>query len=110
MLNKIPFLLRGVLAVIIGVAHALPILADWYWNWPIMILSGLVSGWLMAGLLYGVFAGKKAIEATPEHLRDHSRNQPDASSPADRAKGYWIMTFLFMAAGVLIPLAKTWLE
>lgn len=109
-MNKLPFLVRGLLALLVAAAHSVPILADWYHSLLIGIISGIVSGWLVAGLSYGVFANKKAADATPEHLRDSRSAQPGGSSPRSRAIGYWIWTAFMIACGVAIPVAKIAME
>jgi len=95
---------------LVALLHALCVFDEWYTSIPILCLQGVVAGWLVAGFSYGVFAGKKAVEATKENLKNTKAYQDGGSTPASRAKGYWIWTFIIIAAAVAMPIAKVVLE
>ena len=109
-MSKIPFLVRGLLALSVAAIHSLSVLAEWYHSLLLGIVFGIVAGWIVGGLSYGVFAGKKAIDATPEHLRNNRTTQAGGSSPRSRAIGYWIWTALMIVAGIALPIAKVVME
>ena len=109
-MNKVPFIYRGLLGLVVAALHALSVLAEWYTSLALGIVLGVIAGWVVNGLLYGTFAAGEAIKATPGHLRDSRSNQPGASSPRSRAIGYWIMTAILIAGGIAIPIAKKFME
>jgi hypothetical protein len=109
-MKKLPLLVRWLLILLVAALHSTPILADWYTSLLLGIGSGIAAGWIVAGLSYEVFFGKKAVDALPDHLRNNSAAQPGGSSPRSRAIGFLIWTAFMIACAVAIPIAKVVLE
>lgn len=109
-MNKLPFIVRGLLALAVAALHSLAILAEWYHSLLLGIILGIVAGWIVAGLSYGVLFTKKAVDAIPEHMRDNRATQAGGSTPRSRAIGFIVWTAIMIAAGIAIPIAKVVLE
>jgi hypothetical protein len=99
MLNKIPFAAKGAFWLLTSFLYFYLILdnkVDFLFHSFLVYPIAIVLAWFFSGFMYGLLAGRKAIEETKRVINDNTSYQPGASTPAQRAKGYWIMTGIFV--------------
>lgn len=103
------FVLRGIIVLVVD-AIALYLMldnkVDFLFKTFIIYGVAIALAWFTHGFLYGVFAGKKAVEAAGTQLKNTSVSQPGGSSPRSRAIGYWIMQAIILAAFLAVTILK----
>lgn len=105
---KLPFVVRGLIALVIGGIYAWALLDNkidkLVTNYVVYAIALFVA-WLTFGLLYGKFAGKKAIDALKTQASTTSF-QEGASTPRSRAIGFWIMQGIFVLTFIVLTVFK----
>lgn len=98
-MSKIPFALRGVIWLLASFAYFYLILdnrLDFLFRIYLIYPIAIALAWFFSGFMYELLAGRKAIEETKRVSGNNTSYQEGGSTPAGRAKGYWIMAGIFV--------------
>lgn len=101
-MKNLPFAVRGIIVLIVDFVFLWLLLdnkIDGLLTYGVAYLWAIGCGILTHGLLYGVFVGKKAIEATKAQVAR-------GGTSAKKAKGYWIMQGIILLAFVGVTVLK----